>query len=316
MFENKTEIVACTHNGVFHADDVTAYAILLLCVRHVHGFPTVKLVRTRDQKVIEKADIVFDVGGQFDSGNRSFDHHQRGGAGVRANGIPYASAGLVWGEFCDLLLVRAMGCEAPVDAEVSMKVDEQFIQPIDAADNGYQLADESKPIRPLTLSALVSGMNPRWDEPQTDADFTSRFYSAAALVEKSLEACILREISAQKAVEIVRRADVLNGVMLLPQFCPWQETLLNDPNFDDVKFVVYKQAGESTETWMVQCVPDKIGSFGKRKSLPASWGGLRDEALAKECGVEGAVFCHPGLFIAGAGSKVGALEMAHKAVGA
>ena len=43
---------------------------------------------------MDSADIVIDVGGQYDPDAGRFDHHQRGGAGERENGIPYSSFGL------------------------------------------------------------------------------------------------------------------------------------------------------------------------------------------------------------------------------
>ena len=85
-----SEITVVTHNGNFHADDVFSIAVLK------HVLPTFKLVRTRDKALIESADYVIDVGGEYDPETNRFDHHQRGGAGERENGIPFSSFGLVW----------------------------------------------------------------------------------------------------------------------------------------------------------------------------------------------------------------------------
>jgi uncharacterized UPF0160 family protein len=78
-----------THNGNFHADDVFSIAAFK-CI-----FSSFKLIRTRDFDIIAKADIVIDVGGEYDPEAGRFDHHQRGGAGERENGIPYSSFGLI-----------------------------------------------------------------------------------------------------------------------------------------------------------------------------------------------------------------------------
>lgn len=59
-----------THNGVFHGDDVCAYTILNFL------FPNNKLIRTRNEEIISKADIVWDVGYVYDPDNDKFDHHQ------------------------------------------------------------------------------------------------------------------------------------------------------------------------------------------------------------------------------------------------
>ena len=51
-----------THSGKFHADDVLAWS--LLCQFHPEK-DHLSLQRTRDESIIEGADIVFDVGGIY-----------------------------------------------------------------------------------------------------------------------------------------------------------------------------------------------------------------------------------------------------------
>ncbi|WP_350636582.1 MYG1 family protein, partial [Pseudoalteromonas sp. GW168-MNA-CIBAN-0100] len=62
-------------------------------------YPSFKLIRTRDMKLISKADVVIDVGGEHNPETGRFDHHQRGGAGARENGIPFSSFGLIWQKY-------------------------------------------------------------------------------------------------------------------------------------------------------------------------------------------------------------------------
>src|SRR3989344_3712170 len=82
-----------THNGSFHSDEVFGCAVLSIL------FPKAKIIRTRDEKIIEKGDIVIDVGGIYNPKKMRFDHHQKGGAGIRKDSIPYASFGLIWKTF-------------------------------------------------------------------------------------------------------------------------------------------------------------------------------------------------------------------------
>ncbi|MCE9517420.1 MYG1 family protein [Candidatus Nomurabacteria bacterium] len=89
-FFTKKKILV-THNGTFHADDVFATATLSLLLDG-----NIKVIRTRDPKIIASADYVYDVGGEYNLYKNLFDHHQKGGAGKRENGIPYAAFGLVW----------------------------------------------------------------------------------------------------------------------------------------------------------------------------------------------------------------------------
>lgn len=56
------------------------------------------------------------------------------------------------------------------------------------------------------------------------------------------------------------------------------------------------------------------GSFENRRSLPAAWRGVRDDALSELSGIPGCVFVHAGGFIGGNKTKEGALAMAVKAL--
>ena len=99
-----------THEGMFHTDDVFATAILkdifpeYMKLSDGEKMRYVEYIRSRDNKVLGNArksesEMLVDVGGQNDSENVNFDHHQEGGAGARENGIEYASAGLVWKQY-------------------------------------------------------------------------------------------------------------------------------------------------------------------------------------------------------------------------
>lgn len=59
LFSKKQTLV--THDGTFHADDIFACATLSLYLKN-----NIKIIRTRDPKIIEKGDYVFDVGGVYD----------------------------------------------------------------------------------------------------------------------------------------------------------------------------------------------------------------------------------------------------------
>lgn len=125
---------AITHAGKFHADDVFSTAFLTILNPGIE----VKRVNKIDKDDISKDTIIYDIGlGEF-------DHHQTD-VPVRLNGIKYAAFGLLWKEFGHLIL-----------SERSVaRFDEQFVQYIDAADNGQSQ-------NPLSLT--ISSFMPNWDE--------------------------------------------------------------------------------------------------------------------------------------------------------
>ena len=61
-----------THDGSFHADEVSACALLLLFKRIDRD----KIVRSRDPLLLAQCEYVCDVGGVYDPHIKRFDHHQ------------------------------------------------------------------------------------------------------------------------------------------------------------------------------------------------------------------------------------------------
>jgi uncharacterized UPF0160 family protein len=82
----------------------------------------------------------------------------------------------------------------------------------------------------------------------------------------------------------------------------------------DVMFVIYPDS--EGEQYQIKTVPVEAGSFTARMDLPEGWAGLRDAELAAASGVADGVFCHLNLFIGGARSFEGAVQMAELALAA
>ena len=61
-----------THDGTFHADEVTACALLIV----FNLVDRDKIIRTRDPAILEKCEYVCDVGGIYNPSKKRFDHHQ------------------------------------------------------------------------------------------------------------------------------------------------------------------------------------------------------------------------------------------------
>merc|ERR1719188_1496471 len=85
-----------THNGTFHCDEALACA-MLLCLPAWQG--KVEIIRTRDTPILDKCDVVADVGGVYDPAKHRYDHHQRDFTGTMTElekTIKLSSAGLVY----------------------------------------------------------------------------------------------------------------------------------------------------------------------------------------------------------------------------
>lgn len=282
-----TDKVIATHNGSFHADDVFSIAALK------NIFPSFKLIRTRDLDVINKADIVIDVGGEYDADAGRFDHHQRGGAGERENGIPYSSFGLIWQKY------GLQICQG--NQEVADSVDAGLVSTIDAIDCGHV---EGVP-QGISLSQTISMFNPTWQE---DSHFDTCFEEAVDFATRVLTRFIASASGGINAKDLVAKAiDEAEDprVIVLEKYIPWKRTV--HALSKEALYMVYPSP---TGQWRIQTVPVEPGSFEDRKPLPKQWAGLSDNALKEVTGIDDAMFCHNGLFIAGAESFESTMKMA------
>jgi uncharacterized UPF0160 family protein len=288
-----------THPGNFHADDVFAIAVLEL----VHG--PLELVRTRDPEAQAAADLRVDVGGRSDPATGDFDHHQKGGAGERENGVRYASFGLVWREHGEALAGSAAAAAA---------IDERLVCGVDANDVGQTLVEPLVgDIRPMSVSGVIAALNPSWDEELTPAEEDARFAQAVALARGMVE----REIAGAAAFDRARglvaaaigRAEDPR-VIELDSNMPWREAVITTA--PEALYVVYPKS----DGWGSQAVPREVGSFENRLSFPADWRGRSGADLVAATGVPDAVFCHAAGFYASAGSREGIVALVSASIAA
>lgn len=290
--------IAATHSGSFHADDVWAAAAMRLVQ------PSLSIQRTRDQNLLDAADILFDVGRVFDPVTCRFDHHQLDYQEVRENGIPYSSFGLIW---------RELGLALCGSAAAASKVDLSLVQGVDALDCGIVLNKEILPVTVMTVSSAISGFNPGWRDDTSPEARNNAFEQAVGLAKAILQNTIRDANGMEQARHLVAQGTVLEAgrLLLLDHEVPWKEAVVGAAEYERVLYVV---SPDGQTKWQVNTVPDYMGSFNNRKSLPQAWAGLDGKELDDVVGLKDCVFCHKGRFVAGHKTKDGALEMARSAL--
>ncbi|MEK7606186.1 MAG: MYG1 family protein [Patescibacteria group bacterium] len=296
-----TKIKVVTHSGGFHADDVFGVAALSLLL----GKENIEVVRTRDPEIIAIGDYVLDMGGIDDPSAHRFDHHQAGGAGVRTNKIPYAAFGLIWKKFGKDL------CGAQ---EVADDVDLRVVQPIDAHDNGVDIASPLFPdVSSYTLSVALFAF-------KTGADTEGKMYDAfleavtwaALLLEKEIIFSKERMRVFEYAREVYLATTDKSILVFDTEERASRELLMEACEvFPEVYYFI---RSHETGIWQVVCAVDDVRVYKNRKSLPESWAGKRDAELAEVSGVSDSVFCHNKRFMAVAKTKEGALALAQLAL--
>jgi uncharacterized UPF0160 family protein len=286
-----------THPGNFHADDVFAIAALGL------ASGPLEIVRTRDEDAQQAADARVDVGGRSDPATGDFDHHQKGGAGERDNGIRYASFGLVW---------RAYGEQLAGTADGARSIDERLVQGVDANDTGQTIVESLVgDVRPMTVSGVIAAMNPVWDEDLSADEEDALFAAAVAMATRTLEREIAGSAAFHRARQLVQEAIGRASdprVIELDRNMPWREAVVTTA--PDALFVMYPKS----DGWGLQAVPAKLGAFDNRRDLPRAWAGLSGDELAEVTGVQDAVFAHAAGFYASARTREGIEALARRAL--
>lgn len=341
--EKKSSVIV-THDGTFHADEALACYMLQ---HHTAQYRDASITRTRDPSLIAEADIVVDVGAEYDPQVSRFDHHHRGFTTTfaedgRRSRTKLSSAGLVYKHFGEEVvshILEQSGIQTSSSEQqlLYLKIYDCFVEAIDAIDNGVSMYGCTTPPRyesATDLSSRVGRLNADWFEKNPDQD--TNFKKAMNLAGSEFDDCV-RHVArswlparafVKSAYDARWDADPSGKIMILREFAPWKDHLYTledehrgDPDQDsngvkddsqNILYVVYEDS--TGRSWRVQCVPVSKGSFQSRKPLPEPWRGLRDERLSETASIPGCVFVHASGFIGGNKSFDGAMEMAKKAL--
>ena len=298
IFKKRKKLV--THNGSFHSDDIFATATLLLMLEK-HG-ERAKIIRTRDPKIIETGDYIYDIGGSYDADKNFFDHHQIGGAGKRENGIEYSSFGLVWKKF---------GAEICGSKEVADEIENKLVVPVDANDNGIDLFDLKSEVSPYTIYQFFLSFKPSWKDV-SDQKLLENFKKAVKIAKDLLKREIKTAqdfVEGERSIKICYENSEDKRLVILDRKYRWEKVL---SDYKEPQFAVFPRFADGV--WGAESVFVELPSVERRKYLPKAWAGLRDEELQKVTGVKDAVFCHRGLFMVVAKSKEGAIKLAKLAL--
>ena len=301
MMEKKIKLI--THSGGFHADDVFATATLLLYLKK--SIDEVEIIRTRDQKLIETGDYVFDVGFEYDPTRKRFDHHQEEGAGIRENGIQYASFGLVWKEY---------GTQITGSIAVANALDRCIVQTIDGLDTGtVPMKVTQDTFYFYTTGNLIGSFEPSWGAPPEV--LLEAFKKAAGLalvvLQNEIRQMTEKENARASIVETYNQA-LDKRLIVFPHARGWSRIFISDVllGFSDTSYFVRQHSDDNS--WQAICVQGS--GYKSRKPFPKTWAGKAGTELARISHVSDARFCHRGRFLCIAESKEGAIHLAEKAL--
>ncbi|MBI2809790.1 MAG: MYG1 family protein [Candidatus Melainabacteria bacterium] len=261
-----------THDGSFHADEVTACALLL-----VFGLvDRDKIVRSRDNSVLDECEYVCDVGGIYNPAFKRFDHHQSEYTGEMS------SAGMIW---------LYMKEQRIVDEATYDFFNRSLILGVDAHDNGRVTPE----VGTCTFSMVITNFVPPIYDAPTEI-VTSAFFDALDFATGHVKRLLERWsyiLSCQEKVAVAMQKKEKH--LYFDEAMPWMECFFElGGETHPALFVVMPSGGH----WKVRGIPPTMDERMKvRMPLPQEWAGLLGEDLKRVSGIAGAIFCHKGRFI-------------------
>lgn len=272
-----------THNGSFHADEVTACALLLL----FQQIDRQNILRTRDPEKLAQCEYVCDVGGIYDPEHKRFDHHQSDYRG------DLSSAGMVW---------EYLKEQRIVDEATYQYFNHSLLIGVDAIDNGRDF--------PLlghcSFSQVVSNFVPVAYDAAPEVH-EKAFQEALDFVLGHLRRLLerFRYIQACRA-KVAERMAHDEQVLIFDEAMPWMDSFFDLGGEEHPALFVIMPSGHH---WKLRGIPpDNEQKMLVRLPLPEEWAGLIDEDLKRASGISGAIFCHKGRFISVWQSKEDALD--------
>lgn len=295
LVKNIEEANCITHSGTMHADEVFATAFLELYLKDI------KLIRVADinTKNISNQAIVYDIG------RDKFDHHQQD-AKQRENGITYSSFGLLWQEFGNSFL---KGEKIDNYQEVFFEIDKDFIEGIDAVDNGIFPKIEAQ-YKVKILSDIIKLFNPSYKSKEEE---NNQFLKAVTIAKQIFSEEILHingKVQARKKI-IEKLKSNNKPYLVLEEYIPYEETILKEDVEKSILLVIFPS---NRGGYAIKTLPKTSEDNNARLNFPKEWAGLTNEDLEEKTKIKGATFCHKNLFICCCKTLKQAIMLAQQAI--
>jgi len=259
------------HDGAFHADEVTASALLVI----YDLVDRDKIIRTREPDKLAVCEYVCDVGGIYDVEKKRFDHHQAQYQG------DLSSAGMV------LQFLKQNGT---ITDPVYDFFNNTLVKGVDAHDNGRS----PQLVGLCSFSHVIANFNPcSYDATvaQQEASFQEVLSFVIGHLTRNKER-FEYNLSCQKLVQTAMAEGKL--CLMFEKAIPWFESFFAlGGQKHPACFIIMP----TREGWKLRGIPPNYKDRMRvRIPLPNGWAGLLGEQLQEASKIEGAIFCHKGRF--------------------
>lgn len=261
-----------THDGSFHADEVTACALLVL-----HGrIDKTKIIRSRNPEKLAECEYVCDVGGIYEPMEKRFDHHQLDYQGT------LSSAGMV---------LKYLYDTEEISEGLYNYYNDNLVIGVDAHDNGLVTPQ----VGHCSFSGIIHNFLPI-EHSATDEERDEAFFHALDFTLGHLQRLRLRHAYIERCKqEVIRAMESEETVLFFDKPLPWIEAFFANGGIHHPAEFIVMPAGNH---WKLRGIPPSFDErMGVRRPLPEAWAGLMERELKEKTGIEGAIFCHKGRFI-------------------
>ncbi len=270
-----------THDGSFHADEVTACAFLLL----YDLIQKDKIHRTRDMTSLNACEYVCDVGGIYDAKKKRFDHHQKEYTGE------LSSAGMV---------LQYLKDQALMDPKLYDHFNHMLVKAVDAHDIGKMDA------KGCSFSQIIANFLPI-DYNSSLQEKNKAFLEAVDFAKGHISRMQDRFFYTRKCMDkIYKKMTDKKKYLMFEESIPWMEGFFAQGGESHPALFVIMPTGKH---WKLRGIPpDNHSKMMVRLPLPLEWAGLHDDELKNISKIKGAIFCHKGRFISIWATKEDAIE--------
>ena len=272
------------HDGPFQADEVFAVAFLImyypglqidmksLMARDDYPFD---LIRTRDEDIIAKADIVCDVGGKYNTHALRFDHHQF----QKPEGQDYVIPKGLHGTWHEDMRITPSACGLVLDylwyyheskntGDLPIHLVNRFFKRlvigIDAIDNGMSQVSRSDSLRyrPCTISNIIAHYNSDDAFSEEQDDHFAQAVDVALFHLRYIDSGYWRdEFNFETFKETINSQS--GDHLVLEQWYPSLMNMVSRANaLKKYKRIIWPQLdGKGKQEYRVQVPPKDPGSF-------------------------------------------------------
>lgn len=319
-------MIIATHDGSFHADETLACAIL------TYLYENSNIIRSRDPKILETADLIIDVSGKNDE--RHYDHHSNDFTLKRENGIFYATAGIIWKKcgieylhkiYDEFVKDHLPNLDEKIFEKAFLRLDKEIMWMVDLNDNGQlnSFIDNSLWTLNDKEQQIVNNLNELYRlEPSipylvamqnlpnvSGQEQNKNFFNTVKILRSLMQNCAINALHTEYGIDKVLKCYDGGPLLIMHERLPWTNAVLaNYDLFKDCFLAIYP---DRKRGWRIQSLPISAAQrFKNRCSAPSSWRGLDGLKLDKETMLTNTIFVHKAGFTGGAMDFETNLEMA------